>query len=889
MFYGKSYDDEETNPPDSLLFMEQGRYPGSYKNHGLKTDETIERTSAVYKWDSSILYSGEKRTYTVYYGLCDLNEYVTRDLEPLLAVSVFADSTAERTDDGFKPINVTAYIKNIGDAAAKNVSIRIKESSDKLMSVSAPADSGYIKEKRTAVLDVGERDKASWTIDLEKWLSEGDYSFEIICTGEGFDEKTIKRTIHVPYTSNQDNRIQWKRDIYFEYPLDTFSFTNSYECFFDESDKEAGTDKYNMLNEDFKFLYQGLEHRPYLDLLDYLNSDWRGSCYGMSSLVQLSKMNIIKTKDIENDKYTMSDISYPQKNTEVESLINFYQLSSALPDAIHQRNIYIKNEADNNLKKLVEEAKKVKHGGSPINLSIEYIIPYTEEKIAKSIEDYKNILENNKSWFSNLYGFRTFSEIEIGSLRNIGDKIAIDLIHNPFEVSTVYIRFSEDGSEMTLYRLKSREEIQKSTYICVKSEAHSIVAYDVDENVYENDGFDKYTDREVTGFKYRVHIADPNKTHSTFLYIKEDYSDWYYDGINILEDRYVNATKFKPFLKRIILLNSATEIDWKNPITKTDNTILKTYDEDFIINNNIIPILISNGRGEKSEINCFQTEGDLDVNISTIPGGTSKQTIFLPEGENEYTYEPISGCADADYNMFIGSYSFKVVSDGMKKATGYRNGRIEFNNCKGNYKFGIGFDSNVDCDLSWFGIYAIGSGENVLEMKIISDGALLSSKDLQDIIVEGINYDGNVTATFSTDYPSVKFMAVDEDTLGVYVDTDSDGTYETIIADSDGTEYGDSTKPEKPQEGSETAQTSAQQTSTVQPQSQPEQQSAGTVNVSRTEQSEPQASPAAETVQQSSEPVASADYGFVPWVGGALLAAVIAAAVVVMVRKRKDT
>ena len=165
-----------------------------------------------------------------------------------------------------------------------------------------------------------------------------------------------------------------------------------------------------------------------------------------------------------------------------------------------------------------------------------------------------------------------------------------------------------------------------------------------------------------------------------------------------------------------------------------------------------------------------------------------------------------------------------------------------------------------------------------------------------------------VGLTFSTDYPSVKFMAVDDDTLGVYVDTDSDGTYETIIADSDGTQYGDSNEnPELPQEGGEaktqdgstkpespgetpreSTQESTEQTSTIQSQGEPQQNTPGTENTAdNTEQSAPQESPAAETLQTSSEPVASTDYGFVPWIGAGIIAAVAAAAVIIMLRKRK--
>ena len=99
---------------------------------------------------------------------------------------------------------------------------------------------------------------------------------------------------------------------------------------------------------------------------------------------------------------------------------------------------------------------------------------------------------------------------------------------------------------------------------------------------------------------------------------------------------------------------------------------------------------------------------------------------------------------------------------------------------------------------------------------------------------------------------------MDDDTLGVYVDTDSDGTYETIIADSDGTRY------------------DKLQTDTYE-----EKQTAAA-------EAAPSGSPAAETVQESHEPAASADYGFVPWVGAGVIAAVAAVVVIITLRKRRN-
>ena len=321
--------------------------------------------------------------------------------------------------------------------------------------------------------------------------------------------------------------------------------------------------------------------------------------------------------------------------------------------------------------------------------------------------------------------------------------------------------------------------------------------------------------------------------------------------------------------------------------------MLKNYNPLFA-NKYIVSTLLTNGVADKDEEKKPSFDGF---------GKDFSYRVNLDPDEDYYVFTPDKQNGEIKILANLKNCMISAESLSASNVTGYNDGKVTISGNKGDYLLGLTVNDPIN-KFPWFNVDVKNRSNaktGALELK--SDGMVFYSDKISNVEVtvdelESLT-DGIATATFSTDYPSVKFMAVDDDTLGVYVDTDSDGTYETIIADSDGTyetiiadsdgtEYGDSgsEKPEQPQEGSETAQTSAQQTSTVQEQSQPEQQSAGTGAVSRTEQSEPRTSPAAETVQQSSEPVASADYGFVPWVGGALLAAVIAAAVVVMVRKR---
>ena len=81
-------------------------------------------------------------------------------------------------------------------------------------------------------------------------------------------------------------------------------------------------------------------------------------------------------------------------------------------------------------------------------------------------------------------------------------------------------------------------------------------------------------------------------------------------------------------------------------------------------------------------------------------------------------------------------------------------------------------------------------------MKQTENGYVLHADNLNDVTAQAYNDDATAKVTFSTDYTDVLLYEIDEETIGVAVDTDGDGTYETTIAKSDSTSentvaYGD--------------------------------------------------------------------------------------------------
>ena len=96
----------------------------------------------------------------------------------------------------------------------------------------------------------------------------------------------------------------------------------------------------------------------------------------------------------------------------------------------------------------------------------------------------------------------------------------------------------------------------------------------------------------------------------------------------------------------------------------------------------------------------------------------------------------------------------------------------------------------------WYSFQVEGNHVDAANMKQTENGYVLHADNLNDVTAQAYNDDATAKVTFSTDYTDVLLYEIDEETIGVAVDTDGDGTYETTIAKSDSTSentvaYGD--------------------------------------------------------------------------------------------------
>ena len=96
----------------------------------------------------------------------------------------------------------------------------------------------------------------------------------------------------------------------------------------------------------------------------------------------------------------------------------------------------------------------------------------------------------------------------------------------------------------------------------------------------------------------------------------------------------------------------------------------------------------------------------------------------------------------------------------------------------------------------WYSFQVEGNSVDSAILKKAENGYLLHADNLQNVSASAYNDDSTAEVTFTTDYTDVLLYEIDEKTIGVAVDTDGDGTYETTIAQSSSEEseivtYGD--------------------------------------------------------------------------------------------------
>ncbi len=306
---------------------------------------------------------------------------------------------------------------------------------------------------------------------------------------------------------------------------------------------------------------------------------------------------------------------------------------------------------------------------------------------------------------------------------------------------------------------------------------HAVLAYGYDYGSFTWNG---------VSYQGRIKICDPNSSRRTsddskcHIYFNTKTYNWeipYYSRASIKSS---SGAKFN------YVGASVNEINSGGYLSGTDKNGISDYvariDAAAISRNRtVIKMLEQNG----SYIPNHAASDDIVEDYSYILGGEGGGTIGynLYDAESSYKIsqeDPVKLQLSIDYgDCFLegGSMAGKNVifdKDGYVSVAGE------------SADFNIAMTFNEDYPTDWFTMTVKGKNSDEASLQKVEDGYILEGENLEKIDVEANNREDSVHASFSTSYPSAYICEIDENTVGVKVDKDNNGSYETLIAKGSG-------------------------------------------------------------------------------------------------------
>lgn len=108
-----------------------------------------------------------------------------------------------------------------------------------------------------------------------------------------------------------------------------------------------------------------------------------------------------------------------------------------------------------------------------------------------------------------------------------------------------------------------------------------------------------------------------------------------------------------------------------------------------------------------------------------------------------------------------------------------KDGYVETLGDAGKYEISMTFDGEYPT--KWSTVEVSGTGSDGISVEKAQEGYVVSGDSLKNVDVELEHREDSIQTSFSTDYNMACICELDKNTIGVKVDTDGNGTYETII------------------------------------------------------------------------------------------------------------
>ncbi|MBQ8687674.1 MAG: hypothetical protein IJ512_03870, partial [Ruminococcus sp.] len=299
---------------------------------------------------------------------------------------------------------------------------------------------------------------------------------------------------------------------------------------------------------------------------------------------------------------------------------------------------------------------------------------------------------------------------------------------------------------------------------------HAVVAYDVNYGSWTWDG--------VT-YQGQIQILDPNCStyyNSRYcIYFNTSTYSW-----NIPAYSAVASSKGSVFN---YVGDDLSAINQGGYLTGAGN---------YTASENYIACIKTNEIASDHYVQKVERNGDTISNMNTASGDIIADTFYFASGEGEGVNGYLLMDAEAGYSvgqseplpmdlsMEYENCLFDASSAAGSEIIFDQSGYVSVSGESAAYRIRMIYNEGYH-DTDWYGIELSGSNANKAVLEQTEGGYLLSGSNLQNIAVSAFNDDVTAKIAFTTEYTEVFLYEIDEMTIGAAVDTDGNGTYETML------------------------------------------------------------------------------------------------------------
>jgi len=307
-------------------------------------------------------------------------------------------------------------------------------------------------------------------------------------------------------------------------------------------------------------------------------------------------------------------------------------------------------------------------------------------------------------------------------------------------------------------------------------------------------------------YQYRVRTYDPNFLfENTYFYYNTDTGSFAIPEWTQRPHIDYNMTSIRVFLSSFygipVLFDSfnpqSAGIQPMRGLVTSDSTLP-------------VPLITSNRSSELTivasdsgtiQIDGLLSSGDFEANpffnsgVIDTSGNVAGVNVFMPISSSYIVYDD-SGDDYLDISISTSDYFFNAICSNGIRVTFAPGGSAMLEMNSGEFYLAQVFNEGY-YNIPWHTIAASGENANTASLERIGDDIMLTSDNMQNIVVTGESDTETILLTFSTNEERVLLKAVDN-ALVAYIDANGDGNFDTPIATSDPTDPTDPVDPTDP-------------------------------------------------------------------------------------------